>query len=614
MNHPSSFPRKRESSFFFSLRGLERKLDSRFRGNDGVRLFLAIAFLLLLPSPALADALIDNANGYTLDEDGDLVRFTGILFDPDTGRITRLLDRNDDPPDDLDFRHDARGATVIPGLIDAHGHVMGLGQAALTLDLSDTDSLAEAQARLAQYAAENPSPRWIVGRGWNHERWGLGRFPTAADLDSIVADRPVWLERVDGHAGVANSLAMREAGVTAATQAPSGGRIERTGREPSGLFVDAAQALIANAIPSLQPLTLEEAFAETQQILLSHGITAVADMGTSESDWQVIRRAGDADRLNIRVISYANSLETLLAVAGTGPTPWLYNGRLRMVGIKIYADGALGSRGASLAAPYADAPDQRGLPLIDDVGLRNLLSRAALDRFQPAIHAIGDAANAQALGAIEELAARYDDDRRWRIEHAQVVAPADLPRFGRNGIIASMQPVHQTSDRLMAEARLGPDRLLGAYAWNSMLRNGGRLAFGSDFPVESPNPFAGLAAAISRQDAAGQPPGGWQPHERVTMSEAFAGFTTGAAYAGFAEQNIGRLAVGLYADFVIIDRDIFDNATPEAVRATRAVETWVGGRRSWVRGAENAPDPNAPIGPRIVPETTGPDDEEVTGR
>lgn len=566
----------------------------------------------LAATPAMADALLDNANGYTLDEDGNLTRFTGMLFDPETGRVTRLLSRRDDRPREVDFRHDAEGRTVIPGLIDAHGHMMGLGFGAIQLDLSDTASLAEAQQRLATYARENPTLRWIVGRGWNQEVWGLGRFPNAADIDAAVSDRPVWLVRVDGHAGVANSAAMREAGISAETQAPEGGMIERDGNAPNGLFVDAAMGLIADRIPTPQPPVRDIAFQEGQDLLLSNGVTMMHDMGTSQSDWDVFRRAGDTGQLRVRIVSYAGDLDTLLDVAGDRMTAWLYNGRLRMNGLKLYMDGALGSRGALLLQPYADAPGQTGLSLLDGVGLRNRLSRLALDRFQPAVHAIGDSANRETLDAIDDIADRYNDDRRWRIEHAQIVNPNDLPRFARHGIIASMQPVHQTSDRTMAEARLGPDRLQGAYAWNSMLRVGSRLAFGSDFPVESPNPFPGLAAAVTRQDANGQPPGGWQGHERLTMPQAFAAFTTGAAFAGFAEDQVGRLGRGLYADFVILDRDIFD-VPPEQVRETQVIETWVGGERTWTREAQrrrqqsrNAPPMDAPVGPMIT------DDEEVT--
>jgi predicted amidohydrolase YtcJ len=545
------------------------------------RILLFLAALLLGAAPAAADILIENVNGYTMREDGRLFRFNAIWIGDD-GRVRQLLEPGDRRPRPR-YLLQGRGRTLIPGLIDAHGHVMGLGMGALLIDLSDTASLQEAQQRIAAYAAANPSPRWIVGRGWNQERWGLGRFPTAAEVDAAVADRPVWLERVDGHAGWANSLAMREANVSAATQAPQGGRIERTGRNPSGVFVDAAMALIERTVPPPLPVQRDRALARAQEILLSFGVTSVADMGTSAEDWGVMRRAGDANQLKVRILSYASGIDTLLAVAGTRPTPWLYDGRLRMIGVKLYLDGALGSRGAWLKAPYRDAPGQSGLPLLNDTELRNQMSRAAMDGFQVAVHAIGDRANAELLGAIEELALTYPGDRRWRIEHAQIVDPADLPRFGRNSIIASMQPTHQTSDMHMAEARMGIERLEGAYAWRTMIDNRVPLAFGSDFPVESPNPFPGLAAAISREDAAGNPPGGWLPRQRLSMEQAFAAFTRGAAFAGFAEDRLGTLEPGHMADFVFIDRDIFANLGQRQIRETQVLETYVGGQKVWER-------------------------------
>jgi predicted amidohydrolase YtcJ len=399
----------------------------------------------------------------------------------------------------------------------------------------------------------------------------------------VTGDRPVWLERVDGHAGWANTVAMREANVTAASQAPAGGRIERTGRTPNGVFVDAAMRLIESAVPPALPLQRDRALARAQEILLSNGLTTVADMGTTAEDWSVMRRAGDAGRLNVRIISYASGIDNLLAVAGTRPTPWLYDNRLRMVGVKLYLDGALGSRGAWLKAPYRDAPGQRGLPFLGDTALKNLMSRAAMDNFQVAVHAIGDNANALLLDAIEELSDTYKGDRRWRIEHAQIVDPADLPRFARHGAIASMQPTHQTSDWRMAEARMGIERLQGSYAWRSMLDNHVPLAFGSDFPVESPNPFPGLAAAISREDADGNPPGGWLPAQRLTLNEAFAAFTSGAAFAGFAEDRLGTLEVGHMADFIFVDRDIFAGADARAIRGTQVMETYLGGQKVWER-------------------------------
>ena len=555
------------------------------------RFFLLLA-ALLIAAPALAQTLVDDVNGYTMRE-GRLFRFNAMLVGED-GRVKQLYQRGDRRTERPRYRLDGRGRTLLPGLIDAHGHVMGLGLGALSLDLSDTNSLEEAQQRIAAYAAANPSPRWIVGRGWNQERWRLGRFPTAADLDSVVRDRPIWLERVDGHAGWANSLAMREAGIGAASEAPAGGRIERAGREPSGIFVDAAMALVERSIPPPLPLQRERALARAQEILLSNGLTTVADMGTSAEDWAVMRRAGDAGQLRVRILSYASGIDNLLAVAGTQRTPWLYDGRLRMVGVKLYLDGALGSRGAWLKQPYRDAPGQRGLPIVSDTVLKNLMSRAAMDNFQVAVHAIGDQANATLLDAIDELADTYTGDRRWRIEHAQIVDPADLARFARHGTIASMQPVHQTSDRLMAEARMGPERLQGGYAWRSMLNNRVPLAFGSDFPVESPNPFHGLAAAISREDAEGQPPGGWMPNQRLTMEQAFAAFTTGGAYAGFAEDRLGSLEPGRMADFIFVDRDIFATGDQREIRGTQVLETYVGGEKAWDRRRSAAQRSEAP--------------------
>lgn len=544
---------------------------------------LALAAAALPAAPALAEMLVDNVNGYTMRADGRLFRFTGLVVD-NQGKVKQLLTARDRRPERIQ-RTDGRGRTLLPGLIDAHGHVMGLGLNALQLDLSDTNSLAEAQQRIRAYAAANPHLRWITGRGWNQERWGLGRFPTAAELDAAVADRPVYLERADGHAGWANSAAMRAAGITAETQAPPGGRIERSGRRPSGLFVDAAMPLVERHIPPHLPITRDLALRRAQEILLSHGLTTVTDMGTSAEDWLVMRRAGDASALHLRILSYASGIEPLLAVAGQGPTPWLYGNRLRMVGVKLYLDGALGSRGAWLNQPYRDAAGERGLPLVSDTELKNLMSRAAMSNFQVAVHAIGDRANAVLLDAIEELAGTYTGDRRWRIEHAQVVDPADLPRFARHGIVASMQPVHQASDWRMAEARMGRERLGGAYAWASMLRGRVPLAFGSDFPVESPNPFHGLAVAISRQDAEGLPPGGWFPGERLSLEQAFEAFTRRAAFAAFAEDRLGTLEPGRMADFLFVDTDIFRTSDPRAIRDTRVLETWVGGRQAWTRTA-----------------------------
>ena len=541
---------------------------------------LAPLLALAAPVAARADALIDNVNGMTLDEKGQVVRFTGLMINRD-GKISLILKSGERRPKKADWKVDMGGKTLVPGMIDAHGHVMGLGAQLVRLDLSETNSLDEALAKIRTYAASNPN-KWILGSGWNQERWKLGRFPTAAELDAAVSDRPVWLERVDGHAGWANSRAIAAGNVTAATRDPNGGRIERAAGKPAGVFVDGAMDLITRNIPAPTPREQNAAFLAAQEKLFSLGVTTAADMGTTLADWMTYRRMGDLGLLKMRILSYASGVDTALAVAGQGPTPWLYADRLRMGGIKIIGDGALGSRGAWLKADYADAPGNKGLIFFSDDQLLNLMIRGSMDGFQIAVHAIGDRANQQVLDAIEVLSETYKGDRRWRIEHAQIVDPKDLPRFGKFGTIASMQPVHQTSDMHMVEARLGTARLEGAYAWRSMLQNGSRLAFGSDFPVESPDPWAGWATSFTRQDASGQPFGGWRPEEAVTREQGWAGFTTGAAYAGFAEDKIGRIALGMRADFLIIDRDPL-LASPGDLRATKVIETWVGGDRVWQR-------------------------------
>ena len=547
----------------------------------GIRLLLATLSALALPSPLHASGLIDNVNGFTLDESGKVVRFEALLID-DAGRVEKLLQRKDKRPEKLDFRTDGKGRTLMPGFIDSHGHVMALGFQSLTLDLSGAKSLLEALAMVKAYAEANPSRRWVIGTGWNHEAWGMRRFPNAADLDAVLPDTPVWLERVDGHAGWANSAAMKLAGITAAAKSPAGGRIEMEAGQPSGLFIDAAKALIEKVVPAPLPKERDLAFSKAQQALLAQGVTAIADMGTTLDDWQVYRRAGDRGNLRVRIISYAAGIDAMLIAAGSEPTPWLYDGSLRMIGVKFRLDGALGSRGAWLKAPYADAPGETGLPLLSGSQLRNQMSRAAMDGFQVAVHAIGDRANAEALDAIDELAETYKGDRRWRIEHAQIIDPADLPRFARNGVIASMQPLHETSDWRMAEARMTRDRLSAAYAWRSMLDNGVPLAFGSDVPVEPANAFAGITAAMTREDGTGEPFGGWMPEQRISLEEALKAYTINGAFAARAEDRLGSLMPGKSADFLLLNTDI-SIAAPSEIRAASVQETWVGGKPQYVR-------------------------------
>ncbi len=538
----------------------------------GMRKPVLCLFAALLASPALSETLVVDANGVQVDRAGHLQHFVGLLIGDD-GKVVRILHRGDARPKAAKVV-EAGGRTLLPGFIDAHGHVMELGIDALQLDLVGTRSLGELQQRLRSYAAAHPNTKWIIGAGWNQELWPDKRFPTAGDLDKIVSDRPVVLERVDGHALVANSAAMKAAGVSSTAHPPAGGRID------NGLFVDAATTLIQGAVPKPSKAELDQALAKAQEILLSFGVTGVGSMSTSLDDWDTFTRAGDGGRLKVRLMVYLLGLDPLKTIKH--PTPWLYGDRLRAVGVKFFADGALGSRGAWLKQPYADKTDTRGLQFHSDAELRSLTDPAAAAGFQIATHAIGDAANAQVISTYEWLNRKYGPNRRWRIEHAQVVDCADLPRIGRSHIIASMQPTHQTSDRLMAEKRLGLDRLKCAYAWRSMLKTGTRLAFGTDFPVESPNPFPGLAAGISRQDANGQPPGGWYPGERLTLGQALHAYTRGAAYAGFAEETIGALDPGKWADFVIVDRDP-TKVTPRDLARTQVLQTWIAGKKVWER-------------------------------
>ena len=528
---------------------------------------------LLFASAANAVTIVENVNGIQIGADGKLQHFGSFVIGDD-GRVTQVMANPTPRMNRFDHMINGEGRTVLPGLIDAHGHVMDLGFAALRIDVTGTQSITELQQRLRDYAAAHPNDAWIVGFGWNQESWPEKRFPTSADLDAAVSDRPVVLERVDGHAVVANSAALKAAGVTPATQPPPGGEIH------DGVFVDAARELVERAIPKPTIEQRDRALEKSQEILLGFGVTGVGAMSTSVDDWNSFRRAGESGRLHVRLMSYFSGTESLAAVPK--PTGWMYGDQLRAVGIKLFADGALGSRGAWLKQPYADKPDSRGLQFHSDAEMLSLADTAAAAGFQVATHAIGVAADAQIIGVYEQLSRKYGRDRRWRIEHFQIADPADIPRLAPAGIIASMQPTHQTSDRLMAEARLGPNRLAGAYAWQSVLKSGARLAFGTDFPVESPNPFPGLSAAVSRQDVNGQPPGGWIPSERLTFDQALSAYTRGAAYAGFAEEKIGALEPGKYADFIIVDRDP-TKVDPQQLAQTQVIETWVGGKKLWER-------------------------------
>lgn len=481
---------------------------------------------------------------------------------------------------------DAQGRAVVPGLIDAHGHVMGLGIALMRADLVGAGSRLEVMERLRAFAADLPPDAWLLGRGWDQNDWADRRFPTAAELDAVFPDRPVWLERIDGHAAWANSAAMRAVGRDLdGDWQPDGGRIVRDddGRA-TGIFVDAAMALVERAVPPPSPDALDEALERALADAVRLGLTGVHDMGVSLSDLARYRRFADAGRLPLRITAYADgdaaALEALCAMG-----PYAHDGgRLAMRGVKLYVDGALGSRGAALLADYSDEPGNRGLLLTEPDALRAAIDKAYRCGVQVAAHGIGDRGNRLLLDAFTRYLPNAGvGERRWRIEHAQVIAPEDIPRFAAMGVIASMQPTHATSDMPWAADRLGDARLAGAYAWRSLLDAGARLALGSDFPVEPVNPMIGLYAALTRQDADGEPEGGWRPHERLRAREALRGFTLDAAYAGFAEDAVGTLEPGKRADFVILDADPLA-VDAAALRSIEVIATYVDGRAVYRRG------------------------------
>ena len=477
-------------------------------------------------------------------------------------------------------RLDVGNATVVPGLIDAHGHMSGLGLAMLTADLVDTASKAEILERLRAKEKDLKPGEWLIGRGWDQNDWPEQAFPTAADLDAAFPERPVWLSRIDGHAGWANTAAMRAVPrALTGTWQPEGGSIQRDAAgNPTGLFIDNAMLLLENARPAIDEATAEKALQLGMQAAVAHGLTGVHDAGIPLAELQRYQRLADRGQLPLRIYAMADgNKEALESLCQHG----LYrhpSGRLQMRAVKLYADGALGSRGAAMLDDYSDDHGNRGLLLMSPQELAAAAAKAKRCGVQVATHAIGDRGNRIALDTYAKaLGKDVDGDHRWRIEHAQILAPEDLPRLARMHVIASMQPTHATSDMPWAEDRVGPQRIVGAYAWRQLRDAGTHLALGSDFPVESVDPRLGLYAAVTRADGKGLPVGGWYPDEKLTAFEALRGFTLEAAYAGFAEHDVGSLAPGKRADFVVLAEDPL--AVPDAALRTLTVKaTYVDGK------------------------------------
>lgn len=470
---------------------------------------------------------------------------------------------------------DVRGRTVIPGLTDAHGHLYGLGLSLDTVNVVGAASFDDVIAKVRERAQRAAAGEWILGRGWDQNRWTGKQFPTAAPLDAAISDHPVWLRRVDGHAGVANSAAMRAAGVTAATPDPDGGRILRDAAgNPTGVFIDAAQGLIDSKVPAPSPELRKARILAGAQRIAENGLTEMHDAGAEASTITAIQQLIDEHKFPIRVYLMLTDDAALLDSWFARKPLIGYGGRLTVRAVKMYADGALGSRGAALLAPYSDDPSNTGLLLSKPEHMLEVASRARAAGYQANAHAIGDRGVRNVIDAYEGAGATPAD--RFRIEHLQVVAPSDFPRLAQHGIIASMQPTHATSDMPWAEDRLGPERIRGAYAWRTVLRSGARLALGSDFPVEDVNPFFGIYSAVTRQGQHGNPAGGWYPDQKLTLPEAVRGFTSDAAYAAFEESSRGTIEPGKLADLTIVEGNLYSAPTSQLFE-TKVRYTVVGG-------------------------------------
>jgi predicted amidohydrolase YtcJ len=549
--------------------------------------WFAILALMMLPQEAPtkgepADILFIGARGWSGDParpgfDSIAVKGGRILAIGDASPVTKA---HKGPRTEI---VDLKNGHVYPGFIDAHAHFGGLGRFKRQLDARGTKSFDEMVA-LAKARAAKAAPReWILGGRWDHASWGMKEFPTHHKLSEAVPDVPVLLSRVDGHAALANRKAMELAGITRDTPDPPGGDILRDALgDATGIFVDNATDLFKRAIPP-RAVPPETTALDAQEACLRVGLTGVHDMGVSDFEIDAYRRLADAGKLKIRLylaLSDHAGIEEILASRKPERGE-----RITVRAVKLYQDGSMGSRGALLLEPYSDKPlNDKGEPNIglrvgDSGHLRTVAAAAARNGWQLCVHAIGDRANREVLDAFEAAGAK---DARFRIEHAQCLSPADIPRFAKLGVIASMQPTHCTSDMRWAEERVGKDRVKGCYAWRSLLQAGARLAGGSDFPVESENPLLGFIAAVTRQDLQGKPEGGWQPDQRLTREEALRLMTLDAAYAGFEENVRGALSPGKYADFVILSGDLMK--VPDAdLRKLHVLRTVIAGETVYSR-------------------------------
>jgi predicted amidohydrolase YtcJ len=529
-----------------------------------------------------APSHIGNVRGYTLNDAGQLIRFSNIVFD--AGKVTAI------GGEELSQRYanaafvDGKNKVMLPGLIDSHGHVMGLGQTLLQVDLRESESALDAAKMVQSYAKSQQGLAWITGRGWNQVLWPGKTYPTASVLDEYVNNKPVMLSRVDGHASWVNSKALEIAGITKDTLDPPGGKIVRDKQgNPTGILIDNAESLLLKHLPKTSEATLTAQLNAAAKQLLSEGITSVHDAGIDKVVYNYYKKRVAEHSLPVRIYPMiAATSPVLKQLLETGHVQDQYDW-LSIRSVKAYGDGALGSRGAALLKPYSDAPDNKGLLVTRETDLKPLFDLVLGNGFQLNFHAIGDRANRLALDQFADSFNRIGGKSlRNRVEHAQVINVDDIPRFKTLNIIPAMQPTHATSDMNMAKDRVGANRLKGAYAWQTFLKQGSPVAFGSDFPVELSNPFFGLHAAVTRQNRNNSPDNGWIPSEAVTVKQAFRGFTLDAAYAAHQEKILGGLTAGKWADFILIDQDIF-TISPQDIWKTQVLETWIAGERRFTK-------------------------------
>ena len=543
---------------------------------SGIGMLLAVLALQQQPPPA--DLVVLNARIYTADVNRPVVEAFAVragriaFVGSNRGALALVGPRTE--------RLDLAGRTVIPGMVDAHAHLLGLGQALRTVNLVGTRSYDEVIARVVERAKTARPGEWIRGRGWDQNDWADTRFPIHQALSRAVPNNPVYLTRVDGHAALVNAKALELAQVTAATADPTGGRFIRdSAGAPTGVLIDAAQGVVGRVIPPASRAELQAQTLAAIAELNRWGLTGIHDAGVNAEGIAVYEGLAREGRYSLRnYVMIRDDDSTLDAFMRRGPQNALYDGRLWIRAIKLSADGALGSRGAALLEPYSDDAGNTGLITTPMERVKSVAVRALRAGFQLNVHAIGDRANRLVLDQFEAALREVPvADHRFRIEHAQILHHDDIPRFAQLDVIPSMQGSHQTSDMYWVPNRLGWARSVGAYVWRSLLNTGVVIPSGSDLPVEASNPLISFHAFFTRQDADNFPPGGWFPEQRTTRQEALWSITLWPAYAAFMENESGTLTAGKYADFVVLDQDIMSVA-PEEVLGTHVVMTVLGGK------------------------------------